>query len=244
MASTAELPKLSAPTVLRDGSCVRLRQGRADDRELLLRAFERLSDESRYLRFLAPMPELTGSMLRYLLSVDHHDHESIIALDERDGEAVGVARYVRRRERPDVAELAVTVVDDWQGRGLGTALMDAIAARARQEGITAFTVMMLASNQPMMSLLEHLSEVRVLDRESGTVEIEVPIPPIGLPRALQRLLRLAARRDIGLLPLGDARHDRDVRAVTPAGKASASPRSPPRAPLAGSRSRGPRRASE
>jgi GNAT superfamily N-acetyltransferase len=224
----AETLRLGAAVVLRDGSQVRLRQGRPDDRELLLRAFERLSAESRYLRFLAPMPEMTESMMRYLLSIDHHDHEAIIALDEHDGEGVGVARYVRRRERPEVAELAVTVVDDWQGRGLGTALMDVIAARAREEGITAFAAMMLASNQPMMSLLEHLSEVRVVDRESGTVEIEVPIPPIGLSPALRQLLQLAAKRDIAV-PLGAWRAP-DVRAVMRAGEGSASPRSPPRAP--------------
>jgi GNAT superfamily N-acetyltransferase len=127
-----------------------------------------------------------------------------------------------------VAELAVTVVDDWQGRGLGTALMDVIAARAREEGITAFAAMMLASNQPMMSLLEHLSEVRVVDRESGTVEIEVPIPPIGLSPALRQLLQLAAKHDIAV-PLGAWRAP-DVRAVMRAGEGSASPRSPPRAP--------------
>ena len=226
--STTELLTLGAPIVLRDGSRVRLRPGRPDDRELLLRGFERLSVESRYRRFLAPVPELTEAMLRYLTSVDHHDHEAIIALDEQTGEGVGVARYVRSRQRPAVGELAVTVIDDWQGRGLGTALTDVIAARARQEGIAAFTAMMLASNQQMMSLLEHLGEVQVTDREAGTVEIEIPIPAIGLSPALRKLLRLAARHDVAV-PLG-AGHESSLRAVTPAGEGSASPRSPPRAP--------------
>jgi GNAT superfamily N-acetyltransferase len=67
--------------------------------------------------------------------VDHHDHEAIIALDPLTGEGVGVARYVRAGADPEVAEVAVTVVDDWQGRGLGRALLERLAARARREGV-------------------------------------------------------------------------------------------------------------
>ena len=73
--STAELVALGAPTVLRDGSHVGLRQGRSSDRQLLLRGFERLSPESRYRRFLVAMPELSEEKVRYLTEIDHHDHE-------------------------------------------------------------------------------------------------------------------------------------------------------------------------
>jgi GNAT superfamily N-acetyltransferase len=78
------------------------------------------------------MPKLTEGMVRYLTEIDHHDHEAIIALDEQTGEGIGVARYVRDQERPEVAEVAVTVIDDWQGRGLGTLLLEVISARARE----------------------------------------------------------------------------------------------------------------
>jgi GNAT superfamily N-acetyltransferase len=123
----------SAAIQLRDGSRVRIRQGRRTDRDLLVRVFEHLSTESRYRRFLTPMHELDDVALRYLTAIDHHDHEALIALDEAGSEAVGVARYVRYPERPGVAEVAVTVVDDWQGRGLGTLLLAATApARARR----------------------------------------------------------------------------------------------------------------
>jgi len=158
--------------------------------------FERLGEESRYRRFLAPMPELREPMLSYLLDVDHHTHEAIVALDERTGEGVGVARYVRNDHRPDTAEVAVTVIDDWQGRGLGTLLLDVIAARAREEGITTFQAMMLATNQGMMDVFERLGPVRVIDRESGTVEIEIPIPEVGLSAALRKLLAVVAREDV------------------------------------------------
>src|SRR5450759_2286590 len=100
--STNELVILGAPVALRDGSRVRIRQGHSSDRELLLRGFERLGPESRYRRFLAPMPELTEEMVRYLTEIYHHNHESMIALDEDTGEGVGVARYVRDIDRDDV----------------------------------------------------------------------------------------------------------------------------------------------
>src|SRR6516225_282501 len=202
--STNELVSLGAAIVLRDGSQVRIRQGHRSDRELLLRGFERLSPRSRYRRFLAPVSELTEEMVRYLTEIDHHDHEAMIALDERTGEGVGVARYVRDPDRPDIAEVAVTVIDDWQGRGVGTLLLEVISARARAEGITRFTALMLATNKEMMDLLQELDPVRIVDRELGTVEIEVPIPAIGLAPALREVIRIAAQHDIAI-PL--ARHD-------------------------------------
>jgi GNAT superfamily N-acetyltransferase len=112
-------------------SHVRVRQGHQCDKQLLLRGFGGLSPESRYRRFLAPMPELTEAMVRYFTEVDHHDHESIIALEEETGEGIGVVRYVRDSERRDAAEFAMTVINDWQRRGAGTLLIEVISARAR-----------------------------------------------------------------------------------------------------------------
>jgi GNAT superfamily N-acetyltransferase len=173
---TDELGLGAAPVELRDGSRVRIRQGRRTDRDLLVRGFERLSPESRYRRFLTPMHKLDERTLRYLTDLDHRDHEAMIALDE-SGEGVGVARYVRSAVRPDTAEVALAVVDRWQGRGLGTLLLQAISVRARDEGVRTFTALMLASNHEMMDLFEHLGPVRIVGRAGGTVEIEVAIPP-------------------------------------------------------------------
>ena len=94
--STSELVALGAAIELRDGSRVRVRQGRPADRGLLLRGFQRLSDESRYRRFLAPMPELSEGMVRHLTEVDHHDHEAIIASTKTPATDLG-SRATRAR---------------------------------------------------------------------------------------------------------------------------------------------------
>jgi GNAT superfamily N-acetyltransferase len=211
--STAELVALGAPITLRDGSRIRLRQGHSADKQLLLRGFERLSPESRYRRFLAAMPELSEEMVRYLTEIDHHDHEAIAALDDKTGEGIGVARYVRDPERPDLAEAAVTVIDEWQGRGLGTLLLEVLGARARAEGIRSFTALMLATNQEMMDVLEVLGPVRIIDREVGTVEVEIPISEVGLSSVLKRLLHLTGRQDV-VVPLEDRRSTGSPRAGT------------------------------
>ena len=196
--STDELITLGAPITLRDGSGVRIRQGGASDNELLLRGFERLSPQSRYRRFLTPVPELDRETVRYLTDIDHQDHEAMIALDERGNEGLGVARYVRNPERPDTAEVAVTVIDDWQNRGLGAILLEMISARARQQGITSFTALMLAENQEMLDLLKELGPVQITHQAAGTVEIEVPLPAVGVAPALRKLLRIAARHDVAV----------------------------------------------
>ena len=184
------------PVELRDGSHVRIRQGHHTDRDLLVRAFERLGSESRYRRFLTPMRELGKKTVRYMTELDHHDHEAMIALDARGEDGIGDAFYVRDPKRPDTAEVAVTVVDAWQGRGLGTLLLDVITARARDEGIRTFTALMLSRNDAMMHLFERLGPVTIVGRASGTVEIEVAIPCVVVAGELGDLLRLAARHDL------------------------------------------------
>jgi GNAT superfamily N-acetyltransferase len=167
----------------------------AEDRVAFLDGYERLGERSRYRRFLTPHGPLTEAELRYFTEVDHHDHEALVAIDPVSGQGVGVARYVRSRVDPAVAELAVAVVDDWQGRGVGTRLANALAARARSEGIRSFTALMLAENELMVSLIKELGVVRDRHLESGTVELTVDLPERGLGRVAQ-LLRAAARGEI------------------------------------------------
>lgn len=177
--STSEIIALGVPVTLRDGSRIRLRQS-GSDTDLLRRGFARLSSESRYRRFLTPVPELSQKTVRYLTELDHHDHEAIVALDAT-GEGIGIARYIRDPHRPEAAEIAVTVIDAWQGKGVGTLLLEVLGARARAEGISIFTALMLATNQQMLDVLKGLGPVRIVDRAAGSVQIETPVPNAALP---------------------------------------------------------------
>jgi RimJ/RimL family protein N-acetyltransferase len=111
------------PVVLRDGSTVLIRPVRPVDAQLLADGFARLSARSPRLRFLTPKQELSSAELRYFTDVDHHDHEALGALNHADGRDVGIARYLRDADDPQAAEIAVTIIDDWQGQGLGTELV-------------------------------------------------------------------------------------------------------------------------
>ena len=164
---------------LRDGSQVRVRPIDPGDKAALSEAFTRLSDESRYQRFLSPMPELRPMDLVYLTEIDHHDHEALVAFDP-GGAAIGVARYVRSASRPDAAEFAVTVADDWQRRGLGTVLMGRLAARAQAEGVRRFEASVLAENQEMLGLLEKLGTFRIRRGAGAVVEVEGDLGPPGV----------------------------------------------------------------
>ena len=114
--------------VLRDGSEVIIDQVHRTDAPLLTEGFARLSEETRRLRFLTAKPRLTEAEVRYFTQVDHHDHEALGAMVPVGGRGVGLARYIRDRSDPETAEVAVTVADDWQGRGLGTELLRRINA--------------------------------------------------------------------------------------------------------------------
>jgi RimJ/RimL family protein N-acetyltransferase len=152
-----------------------VRAVRSEDKPDLVRGFEHLSDRSRYRRFLSPHARLSSAELHYFTEVDHHDHEALVAVDPRTGEGVGEARFIRSREDPHAAELAVAVVDEWQGRGVGTRLASELARRAHEEGITVFTALVLADNRGMLALARSLGEVRVLDRAQGAVEIAIEL---------------------------------------------------------------------
>ena len=141
---------------LRDGSRIEIRPLEPYDRAALADGFERLSPESRYRRFFAPVAQLRQRDLDYLTRVDHHDHEALLAVDADTRQGVGVARYVRTGE--GVAEPAMVVVDDWQGRGVGGRLLAALSERARQEGIRRFEAPVLATNDDAIRLLSRLGE--------------------------------------------------------------------------------------
>jgi RimJ/RimL family protein N-acetyltransferase len=181
----------------RDGVSLEVRPIEPGDREALADGFHHLNAESRYKRFLTPVKELTRPSLDYLTRLDHGDHEALIALTD-EGEIVGVARYIRLADRPEVAEVAVTVADDWQGRGVGSGLLARLVERAEDNGIEDIVGICLAYNASMIHLLEEAG--RVVDRHAiggGAVEIEVELPVSDARERGSRTLRAAARAQAG-----------------------------------------------
>jgi GNAT superfamily N-acetyltransferase len=187
---------------LRDSRVAVLRALEPDDRERLQQAFERLSPTSRYRRFLRPMEEMSDGEVEYLLSVDHRDHEAILALDPVQDRAVGVARFVRLEAGAHSAEAAVAVVDDWQGQGLGRALLERLSERAREEGIDHFTAVAQAENRRAIEALAALGPTTA-SYDGSIVELDIELAPSGLSGALAAALRAAAGSVLDPRPLYD-----------------------------------------
>src|SRR4030095_1450957 len=174
------LPSLAAPVAalvtLRDGSRVRVRRIGPGDQQRLCDVSLSLSPEARYQRFRAGIARLSDSQLRDFTELDHADREAWIALDaDAPGEpAVGVGRYVRLDVAPEVAEVAITVVDSHQGRGLGTLLLSLVCRSAAAHGIEIFRAHTFESNMAMVRLLRDLGAgVRRVD--GGVLCLDVPV---------------------------------------------------------------------
>ena len=191
--------------ILHDGSRVTLRPVRPDDKALLSRGFKRLSPESRYRRFLAAKSDLTDAELAYLTEVDGHDHFAMGAVVEDENgneEGVAIARFIRSKIDPCVAEVAVAVIDDWQSKGLGTLLLLRLVAAARERGIERFAGVALAANAAIRDVLAQLPGGMRMRSEGNDLAIEVELPEVpvdGTPKPeerdtpLRHLFRLVAR---------------------------------------------------
>jgi RimJ/RimL family protein N-acetyltransferase len=168
-------------TALRDGTPVLIRPVRPEDKGLLREGLARLSEESRYRRFMAPVNQLSEEQLTYLTEVDYVNHFAWVAVKADDPrEGLGVARYVRLADEPEVAEAAVTVLDEHQGHGLGTVLLGLLAATAREAGVRTFRAYVLEENAPMRALLEQLGAHTEFD-SAGLLRMDVELDPGVLP---------------------------------------------------------------
>lgn len=149
-------PYQTIEVALRDGRTVTIRAVRAEDAAGLQAAMLRLSDEARYTRFMAPLKELSPSMLeRAVHPVAGRDLALVVVSGEGKDEAiVGGARYIGAQD--ESCEFAVTISDDWQGAGLATRLMKALIEDARARGLERMEGYVLASNRPMLELARRL----------------------------------------------------------------------------------------
>jgi RimJ/RimL family protein N-acetyltransferase len=151
---------------LRDGMRLRVRPIGPEDRERLLALFARLSEHSRYQRFLGPKVRLSDRELAYLTDIDHRNHEALAAIDERDGSIVAVARYAVWQGEERVADVSFAVADELHGHGIGTALTCRLLQLARANRITRLTASTFWTNAPALALLKRLA-FRV--RDAGNV---------------------------------------------------------------------------
>jgi GNAT superfamily N-acetyltransferase len=162
---------------LDDGAAVRLGLLRPGDRTLMLEAWERLSPESRYQRFHAVKKSLTESELRYLTELDLVDHLAIGAVHTHRGrrEGLGVARFVRLADSPHRADFAVTIIDDWQRKGLGRTLLTRLIAAARERGIERFESSVLATNTRMRRLIRSVAPGSTERTDGRLLAVEMPL---------------------------------------------------------------------
>lgn len=171
-------PDYSETRQLEDGTTVRLRLLRRDDRDRLIHGFEELSPESRYRRFFSAMPRLPEKVLDDLLDVDGWNRLAVVAFTEPDDHGVGIGRFIRLPDRPDTAEAAVAVIDSMQGRGLGKLLLIRVARAASERGIRRFQAQVLTDNEAMVSLLHELDKTA-----TPTIEGPVATYQLDLPQA-------------------------------------------------------------
>lgn len=164
---------------LKDGTPIEIRPIAVDDGKRLRTAHSRLSPEARYRRFLGAKPELTEADARYLVDIDGRDHFALVATTTVHGERgaiIAVARFVRIADDPTAAEFAIVVGDRFQRQGLATALIERLAAAARQRGITRFRATTLSENVAVFRLLEALAQGELHVLPAGEVsELEVEL---------------------------------------------------------------------
>ncbi len=148
---------------------------RRDDGDGLLGLFSRLSDESLYLRFFSPVPSPTARDLEHLTDLDDDRRFALVA--ELGGELMAVARYDRSAADPDQAEVAFTVADEHQGRGLATVMLEHLAAIAREHGIHRFVAITMQSNAAMLEVFAQTGFEVHRSRAGGVVDVSFDIAP-------------------------------------------------------------------
>ena len=161
---------------LRDGRRVRVRLITPADKSGLIAGLARLSPRSRYLRFHRMVERLSDDELRYLTEVDMRNHFAWVAvsLDEPGQPGIGVIRYVRDAFDRRTAEVAITVVDDWQGVGLGRLLLETLLVSAMMNGIEWLRAIVLPEDEPALRLFRGLGG-RPGGGEGDALVVDIPV---------------------------------------------------------------------
>jgi RimJ/RimL family protein N-acetyltransferase len=159
---------------LRDGRCVEIRALRPSDLPGLTAAMARMSETSMSRRFFSAKRHFSEKEISYFVHVDFVNHVALVAVaDHGEGPIVAGARYVV--VRPSSAELAFAVVDDCQGQGLGTLLLQHLVVMARRAALKEFVAEVLAENEPMLHVFERSGLRRTTRRDGGVVHVTMQL---------------------------------------------------------------------
>ena len=196
--SPAEYPKeLERDAALKDGTVIHLRPIRPDDAPGLVALFDRLSQQTAYQRFFSVLKRLPPAYARVFANVNYRQRLAIVAERETPAgsELIGVGRYepadasgivptdvpadvpadvptIAPSIAPTIAEVAFVVQDGWQGRGLGSILLDEVLRAGLARGVQHFRAFVLADNYRMLGLLARHTEITGRKLEEGVVSVE------------------------------------------------------------------------
>jgi len=176
---TRGLARYAADALLRDGGSIHIRAIRPDDKDRLQAHFHALGFDSVRFRFLGAKKDLTPRDLQYFTELDFSQHVGLVAvrrLEDRE-EFIGVGRYICAEDDHRRAEFALAVVDDWQGRGVGTLLMEHLARLAAADGVERFEAEILATNRKMFDVVVALGFHVDENARAGVVHAWFPIEP-------------------------------------------------------------------
>lgn len=165
---------------LEDGTKVHIRPIAPEDEPLLHEAVAAMSERSVYFRFFSPLKRLPDALAHRLAVVDYNDRFALVATTHKPTgkeRILGVARY-DRVPGTDVAEVAEAVVDEFQHRGLGGALLAILARAAREHGIKTFTLIVLPENQQMLGLLRKMGWIHNARLSGGVYDITFDLPEL------------------------------------------------------------------
>ncbi|MCK4354632.1 MAG: GNAT family N-acetyltransferase [Dehalococcoidia bacterium] len=176
--SSSDLEKYKTAVILKDGSTLYLRPIRLEDEEKLLAPFYRLSPHTVYLRFHNILRQMSREEAQRFCTVDYDNNFALVATIVEDGEEkiIAVGRY-NRLPRKDTAEMAFVVEDAYQGKGIGTHLLEQLAIIARKKGIRLFEGEVLADNQEMMQVLKDSGFQITQELEQGVYRVVLDLVP-------------------------------------------------------------------
>ncbi|GAA2117917.1 GNAT family N-acetyltransferase [Nocardioides bigeumensis] len=191
MTTSAAPRHWEADVLLRDGRTAHVRPVRPEDESLMVEFYSRVSEQSKYYRFFAPMPTLSEKDLHRFTNVDHVDRVALVVL--LGGKMIAVGRF--EVTAPGEAEVAFLVEDAHQGRGIGQLLLEHLAQAGRERGVERFVAEVLPDNQAMIATFRDAGYRLVSDYDQGVMALEFSIDPtdtaIGVME--QRDHRAAAR---------------------------------------------------